>query len=88
MLDDFIVPCLAAVVFARLASHHGQRAVAQGEESARVVPDHVGRGRLGAVQLSRYKTHTQATVNATRVPPKRILCTFQALVVSFAAYQP
>ena len=56
MMEDFIVPCLAAVVFARPNAHDGQRAVARGEESARVVPDHIARGRLGAVQLSR---HTQ-----------------------------
>ena len=44
--------------FARPNAHDGQRAVAQGEESARVVPDHVARGRLGAVQLSRHKAQT------------------------------
>ena len=44
--------------FARLASHDGQRAITQTEESARVVPDHVAGGRLGAVQLSRHKTQT------------------------------
>ena len=64
--------------FARLAAHDGQRAVARGEEGARVVPDHVARGRLGAVQLSRHKTqtghcegHTRTTRTHTLAPLRR-----------------
>ena len=88
MLEDFIVPCLAAVVFPgwllimdNAPSHKAKKALEWYQTML-----HEAGWALFSCQDTR---HTQATVKATRAPPKCTLCTTpQALVVSFAAYSP
>ena len=65
----------------RVCAHRGQRALAQGEEGARVVGSHVARARPGAIQLSKQDD----TPNGTHTPKQTLLTTPQGSAVSFSS---
>ena len=84
MMEDFIVPCLAAAVLPgrmlimdNAPSHEAKKALEWYQTML-----HEAGWALFSCQDTRHK---QATVNATRAPPKCTLCTTpQALVESFS----
>ena len=88
MLEDFIVPRLAAVVFPgwllimdNAPSHKAMKAL----EWYQTMLDEAGWALFSCQDTRHTHTHTQTTVKATRAPPKCALCTTpQALVVSFS----